>query len=116
MKTNKISVRLDSEQSALLESERKRLNLRGHSGVVRLALEELAHSDQPQLKREMAEEFQAWRKELHGVGTNLNQIAFRLNAGHPLSSHQIEDVLGDLQRMLKRLSIKVKEARREFRV
>lgn len=116
MKTDKISVRLERELIEMLEAEKKRLNLRGFSEVVRMALEVYEKSYQPQLTREMADEFQAWRKELNGVGTNLNQIAYRLNAGHPLSSQQIEEVIAELQQAFKNLTIEVKEARRDFRV
>ena len=116
MKTDRITVRLTRYHLDMLEAEKKRLSLRGVSEVVRAALDIYAKSDQPQLTRELTELFQALRKELHGAGTNLNQVVYRLNAGHPISSQMIAEVLTEVRQSIKTLSKEMKEARRELDV
>lgn len=114
MKTDRITVRLAKEHLDMLEAERKRLGLRGVSELVREALDLYFKSDRPQLSRELTELFQAMRKDLQGVGTNLNQITYRLNAGHPLSSQQLIEALAEVRQSVKIFSMEVKEVRREL--
>jgi len=95
---------------------KQRMKLRGISELIREAVDKILKSDQPELSREMAEEFKLWRKELHGVGTNLNQIAFRMNANQPLSYQQIEETLNELKMHLKVTASNIKKVRNDLNV
>jgi len=114
MKSHRITVRLTSDELSGLEATKKRLKLRATSELVRDAVDQLLKSDQPQLTREMVEEFKAWRKEFHGVGSNLNQLAYRLNAEHPLSTKEIVRTLDELTSTFQRLASDMKEIRNDL--
>lgn len=116
MRTNRVTVRLTTEAISGLEAMKQRMKLRGISELIREAVDKILKSDQPELSREMAEEFKLWRKELHGVGTNLNQIAFRMNANQPLSYQQIEETLNELKMHLKVTASNIKKVRNDLNV
>lgn len=71
-------------------------------------------SDQPQLREQVHEDLEAWRKEFHGVGSNLNQIAWRLNADQPLTTKQIENTLKELKAEFKKLAKNMKALRNDL--
>jgi len=116
MKTNRVTVRLTTEAISGLEAMKQKMKLRGISELIREAVDKILKSDQPKLSREMVEEFKLWRKELHGVGTNLNQIAFRMNANHPVFSPQIEETLSELKMRLKVTATNIKKVRNDLNV
>ena len=114
MKSHRITVRLTDDEFVGLEAVKKQLKLRGTSEFVRDAVDQLLKSDQPQLTREMVEEFKAWRKEFHGVGSNLNQLSYRLNADHPLSTMEIVRTLEELICTFQQLASDMKEIRNDL--
>ena len=114
MKLNRVTVRLDEEMLLGLEKRKKELKARGLSELVREAVEEYLKSDQPQLSRELIDEFNGWRKEFHGVGSNLNQVSYRMNSGHPLSSQQVLETLEELSSSFKALAVDFKKVRHGF--
>ena len=103
-KSKVIRIRIDAETEqavkAFIESES---SVRNISDLIRKGVGFMMASDQPQLTREMANLFEAWRKEFHGVGSNLNQIAYKMNANHPLSTNEILEVLEALKAHFKML-------------
>jgi len=111
METPRITVRLDEVMLSELEAMKRKMGLRGVSELVREAVADLLKSDQPQLTREMAEEFKVWRQELKRIGVNLNQVAYRMNADHPLSSAQLSETLGELNACLKEVATNTKRIR-----
>lgn len=114
MKTEMVPVRMDREMLSKLDEQKRKRKLRGRSEVIREAVDLYFKSDQPQLTHELIEEFKGWRKEFHGVGSNLNQVAYRMNADHPLSSSQIVEMLTELQATFKMLAINVKRTRSDL--
>lgn len=111
MKSNHVPVRMDDNMLVRLDELVEKMNMRGRSELIREAIELLLKSDQPELTRELIDEFSSWRKELHRVGSNLNQVAYKMNAGHPLSSDQIQSALNDLRPTLKVLATDMKRMR-----
>lgn len=116
MKTHRITVRLTDNELFGLEAMKKQMKLRGVSELVREAVDQLLKSDQPQLTRDLVDEFKTWRKEFHGVGSNLNQIAYHINADHPLSSRQIIETLDELRGSFKALAMNMKSMRNDLNI
>jgi hypothetical protein len=86
-----------------LDMKVEELNLKGRSTAIRQTLNLYNKSDQPKIKKRLVEELQNWRKQFHNVGVNINQVAYKMNAGHPLSTDQIIEVQLSLQREFKEL-------------
>jgi len=107
---------MDEEMLSKLDQRQKQLNARGRSELIREAIGLFIISDQPELARGLVEEFKTWRTELRGVGTNLNQVAYRLNANHPLSSQQIVETLDELSMTFKALTQEIKKMRNDFKI
>ncbi|NDV20373.1 plasmid mobilization relaxosome protein MobC [Pseudodesulfovibrio sp. JC047] len=114
MKSNRVTVRLDENMLLGLEKQKKELEAHSLSELIREAVKSCLQSDQPQLSRELVEEFTAWRKEFHGVGSNLNQIAYRMNSGHPQASQQVLETLKELSASFKKLAEDFKKVRHGF--
>lgn len=115
-KSKVIRIRIDEDTekavNAFIKSEP---SIRNISDLIRKGIGFILVSDQPQLTREMVDQFEAWRKEFHGVGSNLNQVAYKMNANHPLSSGQIVDALKELKDQFKALDINLWKMRKDFR-
>ncbi|KAB1437311.1 hypothetical protein [Pseudodesulfovibrio senegalensis] len=97
-KTRIVTFRITPEEDELIDSYLAEMQIPKRSPFLREAVFAYLNSDKPQLNRELFEELKAWRKDLRNVGINLNQTAYKLNADHPLSSSQIQEVLNDLQK------------------
>ena len=114
MKSNHVPVRMDNEMLAQLDERVENMNLCGRSELIREAIELLLKSNQPELTRELIDDFALWRKELHRVGTNLNQVAYKMNVEHPLSSDQIHLTLDELKVAFKTLATNMKRLRHDL--
>ena len=101
-KSKVIRIRIDAETekavNTFIESESSIKNI---SDLIRKGIGFILTSDQPQLTQDMVDLFESWRKEFHGVGSNLNQVAYKLNANHPLSTDEILEVLESLKTHFK---------------
>ncbi|MEZ7197742.1 hypothetical protein [Pseudodesulfovibrio karagichevae] len=112
MKSKYVPVRMSDEMANLVDQLKEKHGLRGRASVIREAIQVMAKSDQPQLTREMLVLFEAWRKGYYRVGSNLNQIAYKLNSGHPLSTDEILNALEDLKREFKTHADNMRKFRR----
>lgn len=68
------------------------------SPFVREAVFAYMNSDKPQIRREMLNEFKKTRREFANAGNNINQVAYRLNAGHPIAAKDVIETQETLQR------------------
>lgn len=114
MKGRYVPVRMTDEMLHLVDGKKQEHQLRGRAGVIREAVHLYLKSDQPELTREMVEIFEAWRREFHGVSSNLNQIAYKMNANHPLSTDQICEILDELRLMFNDLAKNMRSFRRDL--
>nr|WP_287412659.1 hypothetical protein [Pseudodesulfovibrio sp.] len=109
-----LTFQVEPEEEAMINRYMKENEIKKKSPFFREAIFGWMASDQPQLTREMVDEFNSWRKEFHGVGSNLNQIAYKMNANHPLSNGQIVDTLEDLRVEFKVLAKRMRKLRNVF--
>ena len=110
-----LRVRVDAGMVSKMEERLKAdSSLKNISDLIRVGIEIALTSDQPALRKEIHEDLEAWRKEFHGVGSNLNQIAWRLNADQPISEKQIMTSLKDLKAEFKTLAINMKALRNDL--
>ena len=106
---------MSEEMFESLGEKAKALKLRGKSEVIRRAIHSYIGSDQPEIKESMVTEFKEWRKQLHNVGININQVAYKLNADHSLTTAQIRDVQEELQKEFKQLVNRFRRIEDELR-
>ena len=103
------------------ESEEQAINdyLEDHgikrSPFIRDAVFAYINSDKPQLRRDMLAEFKDMRREFTNAGNNINQVAYRLNAGHPVSTDQLRQAQEDLQQAFAQVVFFFKRIQDELR-
>ncbi len=93
-----ITFQVNSDQAEELTTYLQKMGITKRSPFLREAIFAYIHSDKPGLKREMLEEFKQTRREFTNAGNNINQVAYKLNAGHPISSEEIRSAQEELQR------------------
>lgn len=93
-----ITFQVDPEQQEELNAFLEARGIKKRSPFLREAVFAYIHSDKPDLTRAKLAEFKQTRKEFTNVGNNLNQIAYKLNAGHPVSTEEIRSAQAELQR------------------
>ncbi|MBC17069.1 MAG: hypothetical protein CL942_08460 [Desulfovibrio sp.] len=111
-----LTFQVEAEEEEAINRYLKKNGTPKRSPFLREAVFAWINSDQPELRKEIHEDLEAWRKEFHGVGSNLNQVAYRMNADHPLSSKQIIETLEELQDQFDRLATKFLELRNDLKL
>lgn len=109
-----LTFQVEPEEEAALVKFLEDREIKNRSLFLREGVFGWMKSDQPQLTREMVNLFESWRKEFHGVGSNLNQLAYKLNANHPLSTNEILEVLENLRVEFKALAQNMRKLRRDL--
>nr|WP_287412313.1 ribbon-helix-helix domain-containing protein [Pseudodesulfovibrio sp.] len=115
MKPKYVPVRMDEELLAALDAKVKEVGARWRSELIREALEDYLAGDKAQKRRKYLTELSAWRKELHNEGVNLNQIAYKLNADHPLSTEKIMDTQESLRQLFSIMVRNFRSVEDDFR-
>lgn len=105
MKEEYVPVRMSEAMTYELDEKILKLGIKGRSEAIRQAIKLFVNSDKPQLKKSLLKEFQEWRMELHNVGVNINQVAYKMNSGRPVSDEQIVRAQLELQDFFKQLVI-----------
>ena len=111
-----LTFQVEPEEEATINRFLAENQIRKRSPFLREAIFSHMASDKPQLTRAMVEEFKTWRKEFHGVGTNLNQIVYKMHGHHPLSTEQILETLEELRVEFKRLAKNMRSMKNDLRI
>jgi len=98
-----ITFQVEPEQQDELKAYLEAHGIKKRSPFLREAVFAYIHSDKPDLTRKKLAEFAQMRKDFANVGNNLNQMAYRLNAGHPVSTPQVEAVQEELRQTFAQL-------------
>lgn len=95
MKSERIIFRITTEERNQLDTY---LEERGYrkSAFIREAVFDYMSTDKPEVRRALLDELKKMNLELRNAGNNLNQLAYRLNSGHPVSTPQVVAVQEDL--------------------
>ena len=98
-----ITFQVDTDQAAELMAFLNERGIKKRSPFLREAVFAYIHSDKPELTRAKLNELKATRRELANVGNNLNQVAYKLNAGFPVSNEEIKSTQEELQRFFAQM-------------
>lgn len=95
MKSERIIFRVTTEERGALDTY---LEERGYrkSAFIREAVFDYMSTDKPEVRRALLDELRKMNQSLSNAGNNLNQLAYRLNSGHPVSTPQVVAVQEDL--------------------
>jgi Arc/MetJ-type ribon-helix-helix transcriptional regulator len=99
MKAKMVPVRMDEDLLTALDAKVQEVGAQWRSEMIREAMEDYLAGDKAEKRRKYLTELSAWRKELHNEGANLNQLAYKLNANHPVSTEQILATLESLKQL-----------------
>lgn len=99
-----LTFQVEPEQERAINDYLDAHGITKRSPFLREAVFAYMNSDKPQLRREMLDEFKKMRRALTNAGNNINQVAYHLNADHPVSTAQVKDTQEDLQRTFAQMA------------